>query len=147
ACQVSGYPMPPKAAAMKSAFTTSMLPAGVATVTPAPDHAPTEQEPPNQQDALAPEFAELVDQTLNTGFTALRFPAALEARFQQDTAHARLQTLTIAGTVAAVVLNLFLLADYAMVHDVFDQALVLRTWLFTPLCLLGMWLIGKLPNV
>lgn len=92
-------------------------------------------------------MAQLIDQTLAQRFPGLRFPALLEARFQHDTGPQRLQTLTIAGTVVAFVLNTFLISDHAMLPDVFDQALMLRLWFFTPICLFGMWLMGRLPSL
>ena len=87
----------------------------------------------------------LVDATLAGRFVWLRFPQALEARFLADTADSRLRTLMIAGTLVAFVMNLFLISDRAMLPDVFDRAVVLRTWVLTPICVLGMWLISRTP--
>lgn len=122
--------------------------------TPTPESAPAPAsafgDGPPPHDAPAPadtDMAELVDQTLAQRFAMLRFPAPLETRFRQDTGPERLKTLTIAGTVVPFVLNIFLISDHAMLPDVFDQALMLRLWLFTPLCLMGMWLMGRTPHL
>lgn len=87
----------------------------------------------------------LVDATLANRFAWLRFPQALETRFLADTAGSRLQTLLIAGTLVAFVMNLFLISDKAMLPDVFDRAVLLRTWVLTPICVVGMWVMSRLP--
>lgn len=92
-------------------------------------------------------MAELIDQTLAARLLNPRFPRQLEHRFTEDTARERLQTLTIAGTLVAFVMNLFLIADRAMLPDVFEQALAVRLWIFTPICLVGMWIMSNTPNV
>ena len=89
----------------------------------------------------------LVDATLAERFRWLRFPQALEARFLADTADSRLRTLLIAGTLVAFVMNLFLISDKAMLPDVFEQAVLLRTWVLTPVCLAGMWMISRTPKL
>lgn len=124
--------------------------------TPTPESAPAQApasawgDGPPPLDPATPadaQMAELIDQTLTQRFATLRFPALLETKFLQDTGPQRLKTLTIAGTVVAFVLNIFLVSDHAMLPDVFEQALMLRLWLFTPICLIGMWLMGRMPNL
>lgn len=89
----------------------------------------------------------LVDATLADRFVGLRFPHPLETRFLADTASSRLHTLLIAGTLVAFVMNLFLISDKAMLPDVFDRAVLLRTWVLTPICVVGMWVMSRLPNL
>lgn len=93
------------------------------------------------------ELAERIDQQLRDGFSWLRFQPQLEERFIQETGDARLRTLLIAGTLVAFVLNLFLLADRAMVPDRFDEALRLRLWGYTPIVLVGMWIMSRMPQL
>jgi diguanylate cyclase (GGDEF)-like protein len=92
-----------------------------------------------------PVLRALVDKTLADGFAWLRFPAPLEGRFLADTAASRLRTLLIAGTLVGLVLNLFLISDQAMLPDVFGQAVLWRTWVLTPVCLAGAWMMSRLP--
>jgi diguanylate cyclase (GGDEF)-like protein len=95
---------------------------------------------------VAAEISALIDQTLARGFWTLRFPARLEAEYNKDTAAARLKNLLIAGTVVAFISNLFLLADYAMVGDMFSTAVLLRLWIYTPLIIGGMWFMSRTPT-
>lgn len=132
---------------MKSYLSMSMMSA------PSGQPCPDGQVPPHEPPPLAegdasvePAVASLIDGPPPTNVWTLRFPKALEARFEQDTAKERLRTLTIAGTLVAFVLNVFLLSDWAMVPDVFDLGLRLRLWVFTPCCLIGMWALSKIPS-
>lgn len=95
---------------------------------------------------VAAEISALIEQTLAMGFRPLRFPALLEDAYNQDTAPARLKSMITAGTIVAFVINLFLITDYAMVNDMFDQAVMLRVWTYTPAVLVGMWLMGRLKS-
>jgi len=102
------------------------------------------------QDMLRPQDRELanhIDAQLRDGHPWLRFQPHLEQRFIQETGDARLRTLLIAGTLVAFVLNLFLLADRAMIPDRFDDALRLRVWVYTPIVLVGMWIMSRLPQL
>jgi diguanylate cyclase (GGDEF)-like protein len=96
---------------------------------------------------VAAENSALIEQTLAAGFGLMRFPARLESQYNSDTAAVRLKTLMTAGTIVAFVINLFLITDYAMVNDMFEQGVVLRTWLYTPFMLLGMWVMNRVPSV
>lgn len=128
-----------------------MLPAAASAAAdgtrPAVSPAPAD---PSAADTLTPEdraLSTLIEDTLRGGIGWLRFPRMLEARFQRETADYRLKTLVIAGTLVAFVLNLFLISDYAMIPDMFDQALMARLWIFTPVCLIGLWLMVKIHHV
>lgn len=72
---------------------------------------------------------------LDRGFRWMRFPAELEARFQQDMAAQRLQHFLRSGVVALLIFNGFLLVDYLMANDVFWLALQVRLFVVTPLAL------------
>ena len=89
-----------------------------------------------------PEISSLIEQTLAMGFVFMRFPAKLEAIYNKDTAAQRLRVLLTAGTIVAFVINLFLVADAAMIPDMFEQSVMLRTWIYTPGMLVGMWLLS-----
>ncbi|WP_159098923.1 GGDEF domain-containing protein [Aquabacterium olei] len=76
---------------------------------------------------------------LDRGFPWMRFPAELEARFQQDMVAQRLQHFLLSGIVALLVYNGFLVVDYLMASDVFWLALQIRLFVFTPLAAAVLW--------
>lgn len=67
-----------------------------------------------------------IDRVLAGGVGASRFPAALEARFEQDTGLARSRYLAISGAIALSLNVLFLIADYFVLPDVFGLAVFIR---------------------
>ncbi|MGQ0597362.1 diguanylate cyclase domain-containing protein [Aquabacterium sp.] len=73
----------------------------------------------------------------------LRFPAALEHQFVNDSAARRLRYFLLSGLLSLFVFNGFLLVDYLMAPDVFWLAVKIRVGLFTPfaiIALLSVWL-------
>ena len=90
--------------------------------------------------------ARAIDALLNGGVRRLRFPPALEALFQTDTARERLQTLLAAGALVSVLFNWLLLSDWMMIPDRFDEALRLRLMWFTPGILLGLVVLTQLRS-
>lgn len=87
-----------------------------------------------------------IDELLRAGFPWLRFPAHLEQRFQRDTAHERLRTLLLSGALVVLFYNSLLLSDWLMIPDQFDQALAHRLFQFTPMMLLGMLVMTRVPK-
>jgi diguanylate cyclase (GGDEF)-like protein len=81
----------------------------------------------------------LVARTLQGGFNLLRFPDALEERFNQDLAESRLRLLKLSAAVGILAAFGMLLPDYFMLPDVMWWAVVLRLGVFVPLCLLCIW--------
>jgi diguanylate cyclase (GGDEF)-like protein len=75
----------------------------------------------------------------------LAFPAAIEQQFEADTTVPRCQRLTTGILVSAAIYNLFLLADWLLVPDVFWRAVVLHLCIVTPWMLVAAWLISKRP--
>lgn len=96
---------------------------------------------------LSVELADLIEHTLLTRFRALRFPPALEQAYMRDTQPSRIRVLQGTGVAIAFLMNLFLVSDLAMVPDMLDQALLLRSWLYTPGILGGLWLLGRIRGV
>lgn len=90
--------------------------------------------------------ARAIDALLHGGMRMLRFPPALEIRFQTDTARERLQALLTAGALVSVLFNWLLLSDWMMIPDRFDDALRLRLMWFTPGILLGLVVLTKLRS-
>jgi diguanylate cyclase (GGDEF)-like protein len=90
--------------------------------------APTELEQSPVQAAQSQE----IDALLNRSWRQLRFPDALETRFQEDCAPQRLRSLLINGVLVSFIFNWLLWSDWQMVPDVFDLALKLRLFVFTP---------------
>lgn len=68
-------------------------------------------------------------------FGRLRFEAAEEARFVQDSKAVRQTHFVVSGIFSLVAFNLFLLSDWMMVPDRFDLALQLRLLVYTPVAL------------
>jgi diguanylate cyclase (GGDEF)-like protein len=93
------------------------------------------------------ELALLIEETLQSQFRNLRFPKALEAVYAQDTQASRVKALQGTGVAIAFLMNLFLVSDLAMVPDMFGTALVWRLWLYTPLILASLWMLGRMRNI
>ncbi len=89
--------------------------------------------------------AQHIDALLATGLRWLSFPDDLEDQFQQDNAESRLRWVMICGLLVAVVSNWLLLPDLLMVPDTFDLAVRLRLFAFTPLVLLGIFIVSRMP--
>ncbi|CAH0352751.1 diguanylate cyclase [Aquabacterium sp. CECT 9606] len=90
--------------------------------------------------------AEQIDQLLTNGFPTLRFPTKLERRFQHDTAADRLRVIIITAALVTILFNGYLLTDLLMIPDVFAEAVALRTGLFTPVSLIGLYVLIKTPH-
>jgi diguanylate cyclase (GGDEF)-like protein len=89
----------------------------------------------------------LIDQLLADGFAWLRFPAELEARFRQDCSGHRLKAMLVSGMLVAVLFNVLLISDQMMTPDVFELALKLRLFMFTPFVILGLFIVTKIPSL
>lgn len=81
------------------------------------------------------DFWTMVLQHLQWRPPALRFDGALESRFVEARASTRLQHFIGTGFLALFAFNFYLLSDRIMVPDVFEQALRLRLFVFTPVAL------------
>jgi diguanylate cyclase (GGDEF)-like protein len=81
----------------------------------------------------------VIDGLLTRGFPLMQFPPDLEREFQQAGLEARRAHILKSGFISLLVFNVFLVADYLMLPDVFALALVLRLLVFTPLALLFLW--------
>lgn len=110
---------------------------------PGPDlTAPTELSlSPVQADE-----AREIDRLLEKGFRGLKFPGALEVRYANDHAAQRLKILVSSGMLVTLLFNWFLLSDNLMVPDVFELSLKLRLFIFTPVTILGIYILTKLPS-
>jgi len=77
-------------------------------------------------------------QVLNWRPAALQFDALDEAHFWQVTGPARVRHCVVSGVIALITYNMFLLTDLLMIPDVFDKAVWVRLFCFTPvgLCIL-----------
>ena len=69
-------------------------------------------------------------------FEWLTFPPALEARYEQDISAYRLGRLWFEGMIAVCFFNLFLLANYFLLHTESLHDVVVRSCLVTPVALL-----------
>ena len=87
-----------------------------------------------------------IDALLARPWYGLRFPTELEARFQADCAVQRLRALLINGVLVAFIFNLALWSDWLMVPDVFELALKLRLFIFTPWTIACLFMAVLLPS-
>ena len=76
----------------------------------------------------------------------LTFPRAIEQQFERDTQARRCQRLTKGTLVSVLVYNLFLVADWLLVPDVFWRASALHFGLVTPWMLIAAWIISRRPS-
>jgi diguanylate cyclase (GGDEF)-like protein len=100
------------------------------TATLPPDAAP---DPDPQRDA---ERTAIIDGLLQRGFPGMVFPGGLEREFQRAGLEAKRAHIVKSGFISLLVFNVFLVADYLMLPDVFELALTLRLLVFTPLALI-----------
>jgi diguanylate cyclase (GGDEF)-like protein len=71
-------------------------------------------------------LASLVQDALDAPWHVLRFEPVLEREYNADTARARIRHLTVTLTIGALLVMMFLVSDYALIPDLFPQAVALR---------------------
>lgn len=98
-----------------------------------PGRSPVEPIVPDR-DLMA--IAEDVDRVLAQPSAWLRFPPRLERVFEAELGDERARLLIWAGLVALLSYDLFLIADYSLLSDIFPQAAAFRLGVVTPLGLL-----------
>jgi diguanylate cyclase (GGDEF)-like protein len=81
-----------------------------------------------------------IDRVIASGFRFMRFPAALEDRFERDTGAQRCRQLATRGLLGLLLFDLFLLSDWQLMPDVADLAILMRVFLVTPLAILIIYL-------
>jgi diguanylate cyclase (GGDEF)-like protein len=81
-----------------------------------------------------------------TRMRGLAFPAAVEQQFETDTQARRCQRVTTGILVSAVIYNLFLIADWLLVPDVFWRAVAIHFGIVTPWMLGAAWIISRQPS-
>jgi diguanylate cyclase (GGDEF)-like protein len=77
-----------------------------------------------------------VDRTIASGFRLLKFPRRLETAFEGETGPQRCRNLTMGAFFGIAIYDLFLIADWWVMPDIFATALWLRLALVTPLALI-----------
>lgn len=100
---------------------------------------PVDESPEHetQRDAVR---TTMINGLLQRGFPLMVFPAELEREFRQAGLAAKRAHILKSGYISLLIFNVFLVADYLMLPDVFMQALTLRLLVFTPLALLFLWM-------
>jgi diguanylate cyclase (GGDEF)-like protein len=120
----------------------------VGTTLSAPDHRRDTSgltEPTSLEEApVRSAQAQRIDALLAGGLGWLSFPQDLEDQFQQDNADRRLRWVMVCGALVALVSNILLLPDWLMVPDTFDLAVRLRLFAFTPLVLVGIFILSRM---
>ena len=96
---------------------------------------PLDAEPDTEPQLDAARTA-MIDGLLQRGFPGMVFPRELEREFQHAGLEARRGHIVKSGFIALLVFNVFLVADYLMLPDVFGLALTLRLLVFSPIALL-----------
>lgn len=87
-----------------------------------------------------------IDRVLERGFPLLRFPAALEARFEADTGAKRSRFLLISGVITFGIFDLFLFRDRLLLSDIFEIALIYRLGIITPLAIVSFVVLWHNPR-
>ncbi len=100
---------------------------------------PVDESPEHETQRDAARTA-MINSLLQRGFPLMVFPAELEREFQQAGLAAKRAHILKSGYISLLIFNVFLVADYLMLPDVFMQALTLRLLVFTPLALLFLWM-------
>jgi diguanylate cyclase (GGDEF)-like protein len=85
------------------------------------------------------------EDVLVQGFPTLKFQPSLEARYQQDKESERLRLIWFGGILLIVLTNGLLMADWIMVPDQLQTALVLRGLVQTPLAAIALLCIKYMP--
>ena len=93
-----------------------------------------------RQDELASSIAK-IDAQIERNSIRLRFEPTLERQYVRETEQARRRSFTIASVIAVIIYDSFLVNDWQMIRDVFPAALVCRLAIFTPLSLIGLWIV------
>lgn len=84
---------------------------------------------------------------LQQGFLGLRFPADMEARFQQDTAPERVRLLRIGAFLGLLLAGALLYTDWIMVPDRFTVAMQWRLLFLVPVLGLSVAFLQKIPSL
>ena len=100
---------------------------------------PVDESPEHETQRDAARTA-MINGLLQRGFPLMVFPAELEREFQQAGLAAKRAHILKSGYISLLIFNVFLVADYLMLPDVFMQALTLRLLVFTPFALLFLWM-------
>ena len=82
--------------------------------------------------------ANLVGETLGSGFLGLPFPPLLEEIFERETGASRVRHMIVAGLIAVLTYDLFLVSDYLTMPQILPISLVIRLGIITPLAILIM---------
>jgi diguanylate cyclase (GGDEF)-like protein len=77
---------------------------------------------------------------------SLAFPDSIEQQFETDTQARRCQRVTTGILVSVVIYNLFLIADWLLIPDVFWRAAAIHFGLVTPWMLAAAWIISSGPR-
>ena len=87
-----------------------------------------------------------VEQQLGEQRFTLRFLPAIESRYEDETSTARCRHLVICGLVALALYNVFLISDWRLIRDIFDQALIVRLAIVTPIALMIVAILLRGPS-
>lgn len=86
-----------------------------------------------------------IDGLLDKRLGLLRLPVPLESRYMRDHTARRMRLLMASCMLVAFMYNWLLVADAVMIPDQFDLAVKLRLLVFTPVTLLLLLLVSRLP--
>lgn len=93
-----------------------------------------------------PVDAQLVDSQLASGIRTLRFPSQLETYYQEDTASDRLKLMINSGLLVCLMFNWMLVSDWLLIPDQFELALRLRLFIYTPVTLVGLFVLTRIQS-
>ena len=87
-----------------------------------------------------------VDRVFSTDFRGLRFPSEIEARFEHHTGKHRSRYLAVSSIICTVLFDLSLIGDYEFISDVYNDALILRLGIVTPLSIAMFAILWRNPR-
>lgn len=87
-----------------------------------------------------------VERQLADKGSLLTFSPMVKARYEEETGTARCRHLVICGLFALALYNVFLISDWRLIRDIFDQALIVRLAVVTPLALLIVAILLRNPS-
>ena len=82
-----------------------------------------------------------IHQSLKNTLRLMKFPRDLETHFNDMDAPERNQRYFVLGIIGIIFFNLFMIADKIMLPDIYKTAWAIRTFIITPVCLIGLALL------
>lgn len=86
-----------------------------------------------------------VEREIASGMRWLAFAPSIEAAFDRESRAERVGLFCVTGIAAVVLYDLFLLADWVTLHDMFACMVIARLGIFTPVIAMSVYLVRRRP--